>query len=305
MECDQYDSFCVNLVIADDPARWGDISKQLQEKEDHEVKVIFTSLLNLLRGEVLPERHQVIVATFTTVEEVEAVRAAYPLAQLALGIEGTLNEKVFELLILAPMALLRLPPRFSEVSDLITGCCSAKNSSQLKLAMRASFTSREVGVLKSAFPLGDWLLRARIIGQKEQRALQVAFQEALTNSLEHGNLELLSEWKNEIDDVGRDRYFFEKQRRLAIDEYGDRLLHIETTYDGCELEISIEDSGSGFDIKQLNFSLDGIRPQIVAPDTCYGRGLALIFAYMDQVRFNPSGTKITMVKRFANQVQEK
>jgi anti-sigma regulatory factor (Ser/Thr protein kinase) len=82
----------------------------------------------------------------------------------------------------------------------------------------------------------------------------------------------------------------EKKRRLNQEKYGERLLQIETVYDGSSLIVSIEDEGQGFDVKSL------VESPPSSVEACHGRGFSLISAYMDTVRFNSSGTKITMTK---------
>ena len=278
------------LVVADDDSRWGDVCEQAQEERNGPaVKLVHCSLSELIAGKVDRSRCDIVVAKFEHGHEILSVQSNYPLVRIVLGVAGEMTNQVLELLTVAPIGIVRIPPLQHEVQELLNCPKITSINSFLRMSMRASFTSREVGSLKMVFPLGEWLVTAGIIGDREWRALHVAFQEALSNSLEHGNLELLSEWKDDFDAVGRDRYSLEKTRRLKLDEYGGRLLQIETSYNGVDLVITIEDQGKGFDVKNATERAPSV-------DACHGRGFSLITAYMDTVTFNSNGTKITMKK---------
>lgn len=118
--------------------------------------------------------------------------------------------------------------------------------------------------------------------------VELAFQEALTNSLEHGNLELLSAWKEEVQKDGTDRFSVEKRKRLADPFYGNRKVRISVECTEDRLVISITDQGNGFEYEKI------ICSQNLEP---YGRGLAMIRANMDAVSFADKGRVIQMTKR--------
>jgi anti-sigma regulatory factor (Ser/Thr protein kinase) len=291
MEQDMQGQPYVYLVVADESSQWGDVCEQIENGDAQAgVRLVCCALADLLEGRIDPTMCDIIVAKFNHGAEILTVQCNYPRARLVLGVAGDVTKQVLELLTVAPVVIVRIPPRLHEVQELVHCPMVTSVQSLLKMSMRASFTSREVGSLKMVFPLGEWLVKAGIVKEKEWRGLHVAFQEALTNSLEHGNLELQSEWKDDFDSAGKDRYTIERKSRLNQDEYGGRSLKIETVYDGTNLVVSIEDEGKGFDVKSL---VD--RPPSV--DACHGRGFSLISAYVDTVLFNSKGTKITMKKR--------
>jgi anti-sigma regulatory factor (Ser/Thr protein kinase) len=155
--------------------------------------------------------------------------------------------------------------------------------------LKATFTSRELGLLQLSFPLNNWLIAISALNHTNGRELQIAFQEALTNSIEHGNLELLSEWKDEFDSVGKDKYSLIRKERLESSNYGLRTIEITALFNGKYVVVCIKDEGKGFDVK-------GIKDIRNLVDSCHGRGLSLIAAYVDRVEFNERGTSITMVK---------
>jgi len=99
-------------------------------------------------------------------------------------------------------------------------------------------------------------------GERAIFAVKLALEEAVINAIKHGN---------ELDDTKRVIISF------AIDQ--DRAV------------ISVADEGEGFDPSEVPDPTDPER--LLATS---GRGLALIRAYMDEVRFNDKGNEITMIK---------
>ena len=93
-------------------------------------------------------------------------------------------------------------------------------------------------------------------------AVRLALDEALANAIKHGNL-------------------YDAAKKVTV------RCRIEN--DG--IKIVVADEGKGFDYDQL--------PDPTAPDRLElpsGRGLLLMNAYMDSVRFNDKGNEVTMVK---------
>jgi anti-sigma regulatory factor (Ser/Thr protein kinase) len=117
--------------------------------------------------------------------------------------------------------------------------------------------------------------------------LELAVQEAVTNSLEHGNLGLKSEWKEEFDRDGSDRFTKEKYERLRDPFYALRRVKITVQVSEESLDITIQDEGEGFQLSNTAQSL-GLES--------YGRGLVMIRSNMDEVSFEDSGRIIKMKK---------
>jgi len=135
------------------------------------------------------------------------------------------------------------------------------------------------------------LAKAGIISRSLQLRLQLAVQEAVANSLEHGVLELESHWKEEFDTDGVDKFSRIKQQRLADPEYGNRKLRISVKLENLQLRIAIKDSGVGFALKE-----NAPDERLTGPLRSYGRGLAIIAGIMDELFFQENGTEIVMVK---------
>jgi hypothetical protein len=66
------------------------------------------------------------------------------------------------------------------------------------------------------------------------------------NAFEHGNLELRSEWKEELLPDSTDRFGAIRKERLLDPDYANRTVTICSWFDGVRLEISVRDQGRGF-----------------------------------------------------------
>ncbi|MCO6429842.1 MAG: ATP-binding protein [Deltaproteobacteria bacterium] len=117
----------------------------------------------------------------------------------------------------------------------------------------------------------------------------LAFQEALTNGVEHGNLELESALKDQFDADGWDMYTKLRRERLHMPQYADRLITIISEYDGKRLIVEIEDSGMGFDPKQKE---QEIRQHL----NVHGRGLPIMYGVLDKVEYEKGGRLVRLVK---------
>ncbi len=135
---------------------------------------------------------------------------------------------------------------------------------------------------------GDLALVNRADGVRLAKALA----EALRNAIYHGNLELSA---NEVESAANPSSPAARMliRRREQTPYCDRRVQLQAIFSLREARFAIRDEGPGFDTSRL--------PDVKA-DPSYlsrrgGRGLVLIHAFMDEVRFNPAGNEITLVKR--------
>jgi CheY-like chemotaxis protein len=136
--------------------------------------------------------------------------------------------------------------------------------------------------------LEEELDRFRLCDASERIRVGTALSEALTNAIDHGNLELDSELRETSDEA----YFELGRRRASEPPYRDRRVHIATRLTPSEVTYVIQDEGPGFDHRNLPDPTD---PENLTKLS--GRGLLLIRTFMDDVRFNDLGNEITMVKR--------
>lgn len=123
--------------------------------------------------------------------------------------------------------------------------------------------------------------------------LGVALKEALLNAIFRGNLE----WdRDEVRNV-RERLQPGKQpdrlkERASDPRYRGRKVYVDAKITRQEAVFVIGDDGPGFDLSTVPDPRD---PGSL--DTERGRGLWLIKSFMDEIRFNPRGNEITLVKR--------
>ncbi len=158
--------------------------------------------------------------------------------------------------------------------------------------MDLSFTSADLAELDSvALPLVSRLAEDGLLSTNEALKLRIAVQEAVLNGLEHGNLELDSQWKEDISADGADKFSTVRKERLADPRYANRRVTVKLVYAECRLEVVVRDEGTGF----LNGR--GI-PESGKIDAlaCSGRGLALMSSAVDEVRFGNNGSEVTMIK---------
>jgi len=132
------------------------------------------------------------------------------------------------------------------------------------------------------------LLEMRLGDEMDVIRMGVALREALMNAIQHGNLEVSSELREEDDAP----YYKMIQQRLNQVPYCDRRVFVETTHSSDEAVLVVRDEGAGFDPRTV--------PDPTLADNLQrpsGRGLLLIRTFMDDMRHNAAGNQITMVKR--------
>jgi CheY-like chemotaxis protein/anti-sigma regulatory factor (Ser/Thr protein kinase) len=135
--------------------------------------------------------------------------------------------------------------------------------------------------------LGD-LSEMKICDDTAVMHVGVALEEALTNAIHHGNLEL----KSELFEKSPEQYGALLKERLRTKPYSDRRVFVRavvTRSQGCYV---IRDEGSGFDKSIIP---DGTGALL--SDPIQGRGLLLIHTVMDEVSYNDAGNEITMIKQ--------
>jgi anti-sigma regulatory factor (Ser/Thr protein kinase) len=118
--------------------------------------------------------------------------------------------------------------------------------------------------------------------------LAIALEEALTNALYHGNLQVSSELRQRDDQA----YHKLAAERRELAPYRERCLHVELKVSPSDVTYIVRDEGPGFDPSTLPDPTDPAN--LEKPS---GRGLLLMQTFMDQVYHNDTGNQVTMVKR--------
>jgi len=117
--------------------------------------------------------------------------------------------------------------------------------------------------------------------------ITMAVREAVANAIDHGNLELDSDMRDEdgpgYSDLGL--------QRSQLEPWKHRQVTITSRVTPDYVRYTVTDQGPGFDPSSLPDPLD--------PDNllrAHGRGLMLIRSFMDEVCHNETGNMITMIK---------
>lgn len=130
-----------------------------------------------------------------------------------------------------------------------------------------------------------------MIDRKNKLRLLLAYQEALTNAVEHGCLELDSILKEDFDETGKDSFSIRRHERLRDPNWNQRKVYVEARWANAVLEISIEDEGKGF-LKEEKTNSEAL--------PLHGRGIGLLYSLMDEVEYDKHGRKLVMRKRLTN-----
>ena len=126
------------------------------------------------------------------------------------------------------------------------------------------------------------------LDRTDRLRIGTALEEALLNALYHGNLGVRSELK-EID---HDEFYKQaNERRIAL-PWSDRRIRVLVRITSEEIEVTIRDEGNGFDPSKLPDPTD---PENL--DRPCGRGVMLMRAFMDDVRYNATGNEVTLVRK--------
>ncbi len=116
----------------------------------------------------------------------------------------------------------------------------------------------------------------------------VALQEALTNAMHHGNLQIGSDCR----ETSPSEYHALIAKRSLEAPYRDRCVHVTARLRRDEVAFTIRDEGEGFDPSTLP------DPRETANlEKASGRGVLLMRSFMDDVRFEDRGRSVTLVKR--------
>ena len=132
------------------------------------------------------------------------------------------------------------------------------------------------------------LVRMKLCDETGLIQVAVALREALTNAMEHGNLQAPSELRE--GDGRAYRELLEGRRRQQ--PYCDRRVYVSVRESRTQAVYVIHDEGPGFDPSNLPDPTDPANLEKVS-----GRGLLLIRTFMDHVHHDDNGREITMIKR--------
>lgn len=119
--------------------------------------------------------------------------------------------------------------------------------------------------------------------------LEVALEQALLNAIYHGNLEFNQHAGIDFDPASR-----QKEGKILNSKppYCDRHVSVAMRVTPDEVRFVVKDDGNGFDVREVS-SL-GLTHSLRGE---FGQGLFLMWAFMDKVVFDKTGSSVTLVKR--------
>lgn len=129
--------------------------------------------------------------------------------------------------------------------------------------------------------------RFQLWDDSERTRVGIALQEALTNAVFHGNLELSGAMREEDEDA----YHSLAVLRRHQSPYAERQLRVEADFSHAEARFVIRDEGPGFNPHLLPDPTDPANLERVS-----GRGILLMRTFMDKVEFNQMGNQVAMAK---------
>lgn len=125
--------------------------------------------------------------------------------------------------------------------------------------------------------------------EADRLRISMALDEALTNAMCHGNLEVDSGLRDEGDGAAFDH---EVRQRQDCQPFCGRRVRVHAEFCDEMIRFRIQDEGPGFN---PDCTADPTAPENIAKPS--GRGLLLIRSFMDEVQHNPNGNEITLIKR--------
>jgi anti-sigma regulatory factor (Ser/Thr protein kinase) len=163
---------------------------------------------------------------------------------------------------------------------------------QLLRGMKRSEFSFELENDSSLIPplithLQDSVTQMGVCDEADRLRMAIALEEALTNAVFHGNLELSSE----LRDNNPDAYAAQVSERRKSTPFAQRRVHVDARLTRDRAMFVIRDEGPGFDPTKLPDPLD---PECF--DKAGGRGILLMRTFMSEVRFNSTGNEVTLIK---------
>jgi anti-sigma regulatory factor (Ser/Thr protein kinase) len=135
--------------------------------------------------------------------------------------------------------------------------------------------------------LKERALRTGVCDEARGRKLELALHEALTNSVVHGNLEIASKLKEDDSDA----FARALAERGGDPEYCGRSVTIGVDYDGERCCWSLTDEGKGFDVDAVLERLQPTEENLERPS---GRGILMMQAFLDEVRYEADGRRVVM-----------
>lgn len=160
--------------------------------------------------------------------------------------------------------------------------------------IRESFEipTAEVDAGSTAEHFANILLKSGFCTEDDYNQLKMAFTETILNAVEHGNLELSSELKEQ--EIFENTEFENlRAERLNDPRYANRKIYLTFEFQPENFSLNITDEGKGFNWQK--YVDEKHQPRMINLDA-HGRGFIFIKHIIDEVYFNDRGNSITLVK---------
>jgi hypothetical protein len=230
----------------------------------------------------------------------KTLKANFPDKHFAVAVEGAQRDLLGKALLMADQRAFLLPLDPSELKRLAGQMFERLKELDANLLLFCGLNSLDEKFV--------WETRSILISQVSRHLTQrmvslgfyktraeadqavLSFEEALVNSVEHGNLELDSSLKPGTL-LEKDRFEELREERMADPHYGGRELRVTLSYRNREARVVISDQGPGFDISQLR------RPTEENASDASGKGFHLINRSFDYAYYNDDGSELTLIKK--------
>jgi CheY-like chemotaxis protein/anti-sigma regulatory factor (Ser/Thr protein kinase) len=230
-------------------------------------------------------------------ELVEAVKSEYPLVPILLMTAQGSEELAVEALKRGAASYVT-KRRLSEdlvstLEQILAAASLDQGQSRLRNRIVRSETSyvltNDTGLVQAMVQQIREMLRSmRFFGENDRLRIGIALEEALLNSLYHGNLEVSSTLREQDHAL----YDAMAKQRLSEEPYCDRRLFIDVSLSPEQARFQIRDEGPGFNPGAIPDPTD---PEFL--ERPCGRGMLLMRSFMDEIAYNATGNEVTMLKR--------
>lgn len=183
-----------------------------------------------------------------------------------------------------------------DLPEIVETVMRSRHSTELESQLLSNLSQAEFsfriqndrGLINAAVKfIQDAAQRLGMLAVSEKTRLGIGLEEALSNAMIHGNLEVSSELRQD----GSDAYEQLIALRMTQPPYCNRNIDISIRILADQLTCQICDEGPGFDVASV--------PDPTDPETIMrasGRGMLLIRSFMDEVHYNETGNHITLRK---------
>jgi anti-sigma regulatory factor (Ser/Thr protein kinase) len=141
-----------------------------------------------------------------------------------------------------------------------------------------------------AICFADMLSKKFDLGEEKKADIKTCLQEAVMNSILHGNLGVGGKLNTVSDFEIHQKKF---KHRLTLEEYKNKRIHIHAWDEHKHLKIAVSDEGNGFDLDNV-LSKNEQTP----PETPHGRGIMFIKSLADELWLGSDGGAQTLYMTF-------